>query len=227
MKNKNQPKIKVFLVDDHPSVREGVRSCLTSQGSFLVVGEAADAPEALRKAKRLAPDVILLDINLPSLDGGELAKRLRLAVPRAKIVAFSIHSSQEYVVRMARCGAHGYVTKDAPTARLVEALRQVHQGGLSFPPEMSDAILAPEGKSSPEGAAKSALTGRETEVLVLLAEGLANKEVARKLGISVRTAETHREHLSHKLNIMTISGLTKYAIQHGLTSLGPPASSKA
>ncbi len=227
MKKKNQPKIKVFLVDDHPAVREGVRSYLTAQGSVSVVGEAADAKEALRKVKKLAPEVIILDVNLPSLDGGELARRLRLTVPAAKIIGFSVHASQEYVVRMARCGAHGYVMKDAPTAKLVEAIQQVHKGGLYFPPEMSDAILSPESKPSSEEEGKVVLTTREREVLTLLAEGLANKEVARKLGISVRTAETHREHVSHKLNIMTIAGLTKYAIQHGLTSLGLPAQPKA
>jgi len=226
MKKKSQPKIKVFLVDDHPAVREGVRSYLTAQGSVSVVGEAADAKEALRKVKKLAPEVIILDVNLPSLDGGELARRLRLTVPSAKIIGFSVHASQEYVVRMARCGAHGYVMKDAPTAKLVEAIQQVHKGGLYFPPEMSDAILSPESKPSTEDEGKTVLTTREREVLALLAEGLANKEVARKLGISVRTAETHREHVSHKLNIMTIAGLTKYAIQHGLTSLGLPAQPK-
>jgi len=227
MKNKKQPKIKVFLVDDHPAVREGVRSYLTSQGSVLVVGEAGDAKEALRKVKKLAPEVIILDVNLPSLDGGELARRLRLAVPAAKIIGFSVHASQEYVVRMARCGAHGYVMKDAPTAKLVEAIQHVHKGGLYFPPDMSDAILSPESKPSSEDEGTVVLTTREREVLTLLAEGLANKEVARKLGISVRTAETHREHVSHKLNIMTIAGLTKYAIQHGLTSLGLPVRPKA
>ena len=134
MKKKSQPKIKVFLVDDHPAVREGVRSYLTSQGSILVVGEAADAKEALRKVKKLMPEIIILDVNLPSLDGGELARRLRLTVPAAKIIGFSVHASQEYVVRMARCGAHGYVMKDAPTTKLVEAIQHVHKGGLYFPP---------------------------------------------------------------------------------------------
>jgi len=216
MKKESRARIKVLLVDDHPVIREGVRSCLTAHGAFSVVGEAADCEEAMRKAGKLVPDVIILDINLPSLDGGELARRLRRTVPGAKIIAFSVHASPEYVVRMAHCGAHGYVVKDSPSAKLVEAVRHVHGGGLYFPPEMSDAILAP---GTGEAARATALTAREREVLSLLAEGLANKEVARKLGISVRTAETHREHLSHKLNILTISGLTKYAIQHGLTSL--------
>ena len=215
MKKNSQSQIKIFLIDDHPAVRDGVRSCLTSQGAFLVVGEAGDDTEALRKLKKIKPDVILLDISLPTLDGGELARRLRQMVPNAKLIAFSMHSSQEYVVRMARCGVHGYVMKDNPTAKLIEAINCVHSGGLYFPPEMSDALLAPDAAASPGVA----LTPREREVISLLAEGMANKEVARKLGISVRTAESHREHLLRKLNITTLAGLTKYAIQHGLTSL--------
>ena len=220
MKKKTAVKIKVFLVDDHPAVREGVRAYLTAQG-VAVVGEASDDTEAVRKLKKVAPNVIVLDINLPGVDGGELARFLRQTVPRAKLIAFSIHASQEYVVRMARCGVHGYVMKDAPTAKLVEAIERVHKGGLYFPPGMADAILAPGSKPAPD--AKAVLTAREREVLVLLAEGMANKEVARKLGISVRTAETHREHLSRKLGIAPIAGLTKYAIQEGLTSLRPPS----
>jgi len=218
VKEKKQDKIRVFLVDDHPIVREGVRSYL-SGNSILVVGEAADDKETLRKVRKLAPDVIVLDVSLPSMDGGELARHLRRLVPAAKIIAFSIHSSEEYVVRMARCGVQGYVMKDQPTVELLDAIRQVYRGGLHFPAGMTDAILAPAPKPSPDGEGKAALTDREAEVLSLLAEGLSNKGVAGKLGISVRTAETHREHLSHKLNIMTVAGLTKYAIQHGLTSL--------
>ena len=226
MKEKLSTKIKVFLVDDHPVVREGVRSYLTSRGSVSVVGEAADDSEALRKLKKTAPDVILLDVGLPGMDGGELARRLRKAVPNAKIIAFSVHAGQEYVVRMARCGAHGYVMKDTPTAKLIEAIHHVHRGGLYFPPDMLDAILASGSGPSSDETHEDLLTSREREVLILLAEGLANKEVARKLGISVRTAETHREHLSHKLNITSVAGLTKYAMQHGLTSLGSPPPEK-
>ena len=206
------PKIKVFLVDDHPALRDGVRTVLNVSGAFSVVGEASDDKEALRKLKRLAVDVIILDIGLPGMDGGELARRLRQTNPRAKLIVFSLHSSPEYVVRMARCGAHGYVTKDAPTAKLGEAIIRVHKGGLSFPPAMEAAVLS---GSEP----KPALTAREKEVLILLADGLANKEVARELGISVRTAEAHREHLSRKLQITPIAALTKYAIANGLTPL--------
>ena len=212
--------IKVFLVDDHPIVREGVRSFLTNH-AISVVGEASDAKEALRKVKKLAPDVIVLDVNLPSIDGGELARRLRRLVPKTKLIAFSMHSSEEYVVKMARCGVQGYVTKDQPAGDLLEAIAHVHQGGLHFPAGMNDALLAPAPVSSADGPDLVALTSREVEVLILLAEGLSNKGVATKLGISVRTSETHRENLSHKLNILTVAGLTKYAIKRGLTTLGP------
>jgi two-component system nitrate/nitrite response regulator NarL len=214
-------KIRVFLVDDHPIVREGVRAYLASR-SIAVVGEASDAKEALRKVKKLAPDVIVLDVSLPSIDGGELARRLRRIVPKSKIVAFSIHSSEGYVVRMARCGVQGYVMKDQPTAELLDAIRHVFQGGLHFPADMNEALLAPAPESASDQPVGIPLTGREVEVLTLLAEGFSNKGVAAKLGISVRTAETHREHLSHKLNILTLAGLTKYALRHKLTSLTMP-----
>lgn len=214
----NKNNIRVFLVDDHPIVREGVRSYLTNH-SISVVGEASDAKEALRKVPKLAPDVIVLDVNLPSIDGGELARRLRKLVPKTKLIAFSIHSSEEYVVKMARCGVHGYVTKDQPAGVLLEAIRHVFQGQLHFPAGMIDALLAPASESASIQTSGAALTGREREVLVLLAEGLTNKGVAAKLGISVRTAETHRENLTHKLRIHTVAGLTKYALTHNLTVL--------
>lgn len=208
--------IRVFLVDDHPIVREGVRSYLTNH-SISVVGEASDAKECLRKVKKAAPEVIVLDVNLPTIDGGELARRLRQLMPKVRLIAFSIHSSEEYVVKMARCGVQGYVTKSQPAGELLEAIKQVAAGGLHFPAGMNDAILAPE---RADGApADGALTSRELEVLALIAEGLSNKGIAGKLGISVRTAETHRENLSHKLNIATVAGLTKYALAHNLTTL--------
>jgi len=209
--------IRVFLIDDHPIVREGVRSYLTSRG-VLVVGEAADAPEALRKIKKLSPDIIVLDVNLPSMDGWELARSLLRLVPKSRIIAFSIHASEEYVVRMARSGVRGYVTKDRPTAELLDAIRQVALGGFQFPAGMNGALLARPPKFSPNQRGSVALTSRELGVLALLAEGLSNKGVAAKFGISVRTAEAHRRHLSHKLNIHTVAGLTKYVIRNGLTS---------
>jgi DNA-binding NarL/FixJ family response regulator len=134
--------IKVFLVDDHPIVREGVRDYLTHH-AILVVGDAGDAKEALRKVTKANPDVVVLDVNLPGINGGELARRLRRLIPKARLIAFSIHSSEEYVVGMARCGVHGYVTKDQPATELLAAIKDVSRGGLHFPAGMSDALLAP------------------------------------------------------------------------------------
>ena len=218
MTDKKQNKIRVLLVDDHPIVREGVRSYLASR-DIAVVGEASDAPEALRKAAKLLPDVIVVDVNLPSMDGGELSSRLRRLVPGSRLIAFSIHSSEEYVLRMARCGVQGYVTKDQPTSELLAAIKAVSGGGRHFPAGMDVSLLTEEPKALPDQPDGAKLTGRELEVLVLLAEGLSNKGIAARLGISARTVETHREHLSHKLKILTVAGLTKYAIQHGLTEL--------
>ena len=147
MPNDKAKKIKVFLVDDHPIVREGVRSYLISHG-ISVTGEASDAPEALRKIRKQAPEVIVLDVNLPSMDGGELARRLKRLVPKARMIAFSIHSSEEYVIRMARCGVQGYVMKDQPTSELLDAIRQVAGGGLHFPAGMADSLLNPVPKCS-------------------------------------------------------------------------------
>jgi len=214
---KSRSRIRVFLVDDHPVVRDGVRSYLLNH-SIAIVGEASDAQECLRKVKKAAPEVIVLDVNLPAIDGGELARRLRKLVPNVMLIAFSIHSSEEYVLKMARCGVQGYVTKDEPAIELLQAIKHVAAGGLHFPAGMTDALLAPpkDDAAAPGGAA---LTGRELEVLALIAEGSSNKGIAAKLGISVRTAETHRENLSHKLHISTVAGLTKYAINHGLTVL--------
>ena len=211
--------IRVFLVDDHALVREGLRSYLVNR-SIAVVGEACDAKEALRKVKKAAPDVVILDVNLPNIDGGELARRLRRLIPKTRLLAFSMHSSEAYVVKMARCGVHGYVMKDQPPSDLVDAIRSVHAGGLAFPEGMTDAVLSSSSEFSSKKLGDAELTDRELEVLTLLTEGLANKGIASKLGISVRTAETHRENLARKLKISTVAGLTKYALQRGLTTLG-------
>lgn len=208
----------MFLVDDHPIVREGVRFYLTHH-AITIVGEASDAKECLRKVVKAAPDVVVLDVNLPEIDGGELARRLRKLAPKVKLIAFSLHSSPEYVIKMARCGVQGYVTKDQPAGDLLAAIKRVASGGLHFPASMSDALLAPGENEPKEGSQTSALTIREREVLALLAGGSSNKGIAAKLGISVRTAETHRENLARKLKIPTVAGLTKYAIKQGLTSL--------
>jgi two-component system nitrate/nitrite response regulator NarL len=207
--------VKLFLVDDHPAVREGLRSYLNRRHSIHVVGEAASGAEALRKLKKVRADVVVLDVELPGMDGGELASRLSRAAPSAKLVAFSLHAGQEQVVRMARSGVHGYVTKEAPPDKLMSAILRVHEGGLFFPEAMADAILAPEVRAHDDAE----LTEREREVLSLLADGLANKQIGARLGINIRTVESHRDNLTRKLGISTVANLTKYAIRQGLTRL--------
>lgn len=198
-------KIRVFLVDPHSLVRGGVRAYLIGH-SIDVVGEASDGQEALRKAKKLLPDVIVLDISLPAMDGGELALRLRKAVPKAKLIAFSIHSSEAYMVRMAQCGVHGYVVKEQPTGELLAAIETVFNGGRHFPVhERPDSVV---------------LTEREIGVLASLGEELSDQKVAADHGISVRAVLRHRVNISRKLNILTALGLKKFAIAHGLTTPG-------
>jgi len=153
IKDCKENKIRVFLIDDHPIVRDGVRAFLTSC-ALEVVGEASDAPEAFRKVKKIAPDVIILDVNLPSMDGWEVAASLRRLVPKSRIIAFSIHSSEEYVVRMARSGARGYVMKSQPTSELLDAIRQVFEGGRYFPAGMHDGCLARGAKASLKRSAR-------------------------------------------------------------------------
>lgn len=204
MKENAQAQIKVFLVDDHAVVREGLRAYLSGIGAIKVVGDAANDQQALLGAKKLAPDVIVVDVSMPGLGGAELARRLLRAAPRAKLVAFSMHSSEEYVVRMARCGVHGYAMKDKPTSLLVEAIVRVSRGELSFPAGMTEAVQV----------AGAALAPRERALLALLAGGLALTQLARKLSISVKAMETCRERLSLKLSIPTAAGLARYAVQH-------------
>lgn len=176
-------KIRVFLVDDHPVVRDGVRSYLIGN-SIDVVGEASDGQEALRKAKKLSPDVIVLDINLPSMDGGELALRLRKSVPKAKLIAFSIHSSEAYVARMARCGVQGYVVKDQPTGELLAAIGSVFRGGRHFPAGMAGVLLARVAAPAQERPNSAVLTKREIGVLAAL--GLKKLEIAHGLPAAAR-----------------------------------------
>lgn len=222
MKGENRVPVRVFLVNDHPAVKDDVRAYLSKQSSVAVVGESSNGREALREVKKLSPQVILLNVIPPGRDAVELTRRLRRLAPKAKVVAFSGHAGRELVVNLARCGVRGYVVEDRPTARLVDALMRVAQGELMFPPGRMDAVRAASAAPAPD----IALTPREREVLSLLCEGLTNKEAGRRLGIGVRTVETHRERLSHKLNIATVAGLTKYAIQHGLTPLKASASQR-
>ena len=178
--------IKVLVADDHPVVRKGVQICLAKQEKIRVVGEAVDGDEALRKARELSPDVVLMDISMPGMNGLAVTEVLR---------------------------------KEAPTEELVRAIESVYEGEPHFSEEIARAALTEFVSSGGKKEPFSQLTPREREVLVAIAEGQSNKEIADRLGIGVRTIETHRERIMRRLNIHSVAGLTKYAIANGLVSL--------
>lgn len=221
MRLRSQSKIRILLVDDHPIVLSGIRNSLSSRPQLKIVGEASDGAEAIQKAREKNPDVVLMDITLPGLSGIEATRVLRKEVPKAKILALTIHDNKEYVLEIIRAGAKGYVLKGASPSELIQAIVAVHNGNSFFSPGISR-ILVDELKGQPQRGKPisiSGLTAREEEVLRFIAEGRSNKEIAKCLFISVRTVETHREHIMAKLGIHSTAGLTKYAIAGGIVKL--------
>ena len=220
MKRSKTRSIKVLLVDDHPIVREGIKAHLSTQPDLKVVDEASDGEEALAKARACLPDVILMDITMPHMNGLETIARLRKRAPHAKILVLTMHENREYIAQSVRLGARGYLRKDTSPGELVRAIKSIHAGEVCFNATASRVVadeFQRDGK--PAEPEPPLLSDREREVLVLIAEGLSNKEVADRLGIGVRTTETHRERLMQKLNIHTVAGLTKFAIANGMVSL--------
>jgi len=212
-------KIRVLVADDHPVVRKGLQSCLVLQESLKLVGEAADGEEALEKALALTPDVVLLDISMPRRDGLAVAAALRKDAPQIKVLILSMHSNKEYLFRIIQAGAHGYVSKGASPEELLHAIESVHKGETFFSPEIAQAALNQLVNNGGKKEPYAQLTAREREVLVLIAQGRSNKEIASQLGIGVRTIETHRERIMRRLDIHSVAGLTKFAIANGLVPL--------
>ena len=214
-------RITLLLVDDHPLVREGLRSCLVQQKTFDIVGEAIDGQEALREAKSLLPEIILLDINMPGMNGLETARLLKKTVPKSKILILTMHDSKEYISRMVSTGVQGYVLKDSSPSELIAAIEAVHRGEKYFSQKISQTVVNDYAKIVRSKGKKGSveLSRRESEVLALIAEGMGNKEIAGRLFVSVRTVETHRERIIRKLDIHTIAGLTRYALTKGIVKL--------
>jgi two-component system nitrate/nitrite response regulator NarL len=215
---KTKRPIQLLVVDDHPVVRKGIISCLARSPNLRVVGEAGDGEAALGKARELAPDIVLMDLELPRMDGLAVTEVLRRERPGVKVLILSMHSDAQCVMRILKAGARGYVLKGASPEELVQAIERVEAGETVFSPEVARLAL----NQLVEGAAEEPageLTAREREVLVQIADGLSNKEIATRLNLGVRTVETHRERIMHKLNIHSIAGLTKYAIGRGWVTL--------
>lgn len=215
--------IRVLLVDDHPVVRRGIRAWLQRNPSIEVVGEAADGIEALDLCRTLHPDVVLTDLDMPRMDGLALTEAIRRELPDVKVLILSMHANTDYILRILQAGAQGYVSKEADPGMLVQAVEAVSRGESFFSADvarvvLNQLVLAEQAPSTqtPE------LTPRERQVLIGIAEGLTNKEIANRLGVSIRTVETHREHLMEKLGINTVAGLTRYAVARGLVSPDHP-----
>ncbi|HEY9509067.1 MAG TPA: response regulator transcription factor [Verrucomicrobiae bacterium] len=218
--SKMKKRIKVLLVDDHPVVRKGIASCLSQHDHLEIIGECADGREALKRARELIPDVILMDIDMPHMNGLAVTDLLRKEQPKIKVLILSMHSNTDYILRIIQSGARGYVLKDAGTEELLKAIEAINQGEAFFSPEVARAALNQYVKGSGTVSSQvTQLTNREREVLVHIADGLSNKEIASQLGVGVRTVETHRERIMRKLNIHSVAGLTKFAISQGLVSL--------
>ncbi|TDK50785.1 response regulator transcription factor [Antarcticimicrobium luteum] len=202
--------IRVLIVDDHPMVAEGIQSILESYDDIVVVGTLGDGQAAVDRAEALTPDVILMDLNMPRLGGLSATEMLLERVPGARILILSMHDSPEYIASALSHGAVGYVLKDVPTDEIKQAIDTVMRG---------ERYLCTGAKGSLEpktGDGREQLTGREQTILLQLAQGRSNKQVAQTLDISVRTVETHRKNIKRKLGISSTAGLTRYALEHGV-----------
>lgn len=211
-------KIRIVLVDDHPLVLEGIIARLEDEPSLDVVGSANDGAQALTLIAEVQPDVVLMDISMPVMNGFEATERLRAEQPNVRVLILSMHESREYILKLIQCGAAGYVLKDVSSNELITAIKTVYSGATYFSAGASHSLFSQTDfqLSGQPSESREVLTSREQEVLRLLAQGASNKAMARQLDISVRTVETHRQNIKTKLDIQTAAGLTRYAIEHNL-----------
>lgn len=215
-------KAKILLVEDHVVVRQGLKALLNGEADIEVVGEAANGREALQLVSDLQPDLVLMDISMPGLNGIEATRQICQHYPGVEVVILSMHSNEEYVFQVLRAGASGYVLKQSDSSEVLTAIRAALAGGSFLSPPISRAVIddyvrraATRGRSD----TLDLLTPREREVLQLLAEGLSNQEIADQLSISVKTVETHRGNMMKKLAVDSKTDLVKYALRKGWASL--------
>jgi DNA-binding NarL/FixJ family response regulator len=212
--------ITVLLAEDHTIVREGLRALLNTEADIEVIGEADNGRLAVELAKRLRPEVVVMDLAMPLLNGLEATRQIRKSVPATQVLILSAHSDDEYIAQVTLAGAAGYLIKQTSAGVLSKAIREVQQGNRFFSPSIAGRVRDLHLDSSDRARRIKkrgiALSSREAEVLQLIAEGKANKQVAKELGISIKTVEKHRQHLMRKLDLHDIAGLTRYAIAAGI-----------
>jgi DNA-binding NarL/FixJ family response regulator len=210
----NSRKTRILLVDDHSVVRQGFRMILSAQPDLEVIGEAGDGLQAVERVGELQPDLVVMDVSMPGLNGIEATRRIMEIAPRCRVLALSMHRDAVYVREILRAGARGYLLKDAFDQDLVNAIRSIAQGQAYLSPAISDAVLSDYRKHVTDPI--DLLTSREREVLQLIAEGQTNKEIATRLNLSVYTVEAHRGRIMEKLNLHSTGELVRFALRKGL-----------
>ena len=218
--------MRVVIADDHTVVRQGIRGVLEEVDGLEVVAEAGDGKEALEAVRELGPDVVVLDVTMPEMSGLDVARTLREEGSSARVLILSMHDDPEYVLQAVRAGADGYVLKDVSPAELRAAISAVERGGEYFAARVTQQLsvgLRREIEAEQVRTRIDSLTAREREVLLLVAEGLTNREIGERLEISPRTVETHRERVMGKLRIRSVAGLTRFVVEHEMDSESPDA----
>ena len=210
-------KLRIFLADDHAIVREGLKALVNAQPDMEVIGEAADGRTAWEKAKDCQPDIVIMDLSMPQLNGAQATERLKQACPQVKVLALTVHEDKGYVHQLLQAGASGYVLKLAAAEELVHAIRIVAAGGVYLDPTVARTIVANYMHKPALGAAvqRSQLSERETEVLCRIAKGYTNKEIAAHLDLSVKTVETYKTRLLKKLDLRSRAEIVRYALRQG------------
>ena len=213
--------VRIVLAEDHTILREGLRALLSSDSIFEIVGEAEDGREAVRCVERLSPDLLLMDLSMPRMSGMEAIREIKKRHPETRIIALTVHKTEEYLLTTLKAGADGYVLKDATHDELVLAIKHVMTGKSYLSPSVSEKVIVGylEGREGVESvSAWKTLSQREREVLKLIAEGYKNKEIAKDLCISLKTVEKHRANLMKKLDLHNAAALTVYAMEKGLVN---------
>jgi two-component system, NarL family, response regulator NreC len=218
-------KIRVLLADDHTLIRSGIATLLQNNKDFLVVGEAEDGEEAVRKSGELKPTVVVLDLSMPKLSGIEATKQIKKKFPEVNILVLTMHENEEYVYQIIKSGAAGYVLKSAGKDELIAAIRAAAKGEKFFSPRISQLMAEGYVRRVEQVATEIEpgdvpLTRREREVLILVVDGMTNQQIAEQLFISPRTVDTHRTNIMQKLNIHDLANLVRYAIDHGIARQG-------
>ncbi len=213
------PKIRVLLADDHTILRAGLRMMIDAQPDIEVIGEASDGRQALSETQRLQPDVVLMDITMPEMNGIEATRQIKRAGDAPRVLILTMHENEEYLFQVLRAGASGYILKEAASAELISAIRIVNSGRFYMSPSAQSMMVGDylqRVRSGEERDSYSALTEREREILKLVAEGHTNNQIAERLFISPKTVDTHRTHIMDKLNLHSRAELVKYAMRRGL-----------